>query len=197
MPILQHGAMPLTNKLDFHYSLQSLYRDFIIIGELELVSTVYTVLFHRSFKFTIVVDMTSTNQPLRRKPILKLDFKDAVQINCMLPFQPINILQVDSVATRYPLQSIEIASTVYKMLVNNGYILLSDNLQFDPGANLWKKLARECGDSYKVLVIDSETGAWRDGDGRLTYYDGTNIQDDALWSLDTERQPTIFALIKR
>lgn len=197
MPILQHGAMPLTNKLDFHYSLQSLIRDFILLGELELDNSTYSVLLHNSFKFTIVVDIKSTNQPLRRKPILKLDFKDSVQVNCMMPFQPINILQVDSVATKYPLQSIEIASNVYKMLVNNGYKLLSDNLQFDPGANLWKKLARECGNDYKVLVIDSDTGAWRDSEGKLKHYDGYNIPDDDLWTLDMTKQSVIFALIKQ
>ena len=57
-----------------------------------------------------------------------------------------------------------------------------------------KKIAQLSGvNNYQVYVLDN--GAFRIHDGEYVLYDGSNIDDCELWSLDHTRYNTLFAAI--
>jgi hypothetical protein len=71
-------------------------------------------------------------------------------------------------------------SSVYKMLVDSGFTLLSDESQYDPAQALWKKLGSD--KNYTVYVADTDHGLFKDQDGTPVEYNGRNIPDSDIWT---------------
>ena len=68
-----------------------------------------------------------------------------------------DVLQVDSVYVSRALKGRGIASFVYSMLVEQGFIVVSDTSQFSDGKELWKKISREAKfNDYVIHIIDDE-----------------------------------------
>lgn len=86
------------------------------------------------------------------------------------------ILQVDGVSVDKEYQSSGIAGALYMAIVNNGHVVVSDSIQFIPGKELWKRIAREsAGKGYKVQIYKS--GKFIDEN-----YNGSNIPDSEIWT---------------
>jgi hypothetical protein len=83
---------------------------------------------------------------------------------------------------------------LYFELAKAGYTIISDNLQYLGGQALWRKIAQLSHvTNYKVYVMDE--GEFRlDADDKPIVYDGSNIDDSELWSTDSSRRYTLFAL---
>lgn len=97
------------------------------------------------------------------------------------------ILQVDRTAIDPEYEGQGIASFVYISLAKAGYIIISDSSQFEPGAQLWKKLAREAHvKNYEIYVLDDEYGFMKDENGKIIKYDASNIDDAKIWSHDQD-----------
>ena len=91
------------------------------------------------------------------------------------------ILQIDRVATVPRFESQGLASSVYAALINSGYTVVSDNIQYLGGKLLWKRIARESG-SYDVHIYDRDNEDYlRDDNGEPIKYDASNINDDVIW----------------
>jgi len=85
---------------------------------------------------------------------------------------------------------------VYKTIADAGYVIISDDTQFDPGAALWKKLASD--PHYTIIVADIDHGPFKDEDGKVIKYNGTNIADNEIWSQgsDFSGAHRVFVLYK-
>lgn len=93
------------------------------------------------------------------------------------------VLQVDSVYTRPEFRTFGIASYVYTLLVEQGFIVVSDTSQFTDGKQLWKKISREAKfNDYVIHIIDDEKGFVKDKSGKVIAYDSSNIDDAKIWT---------------
>lgn len=93
------------------------------------------------------------------------------------------VLQVDSVYTDEDYRGRGISSFVYALLVEKGFIIVSDTSQFDDGKQLWKKISREAQfNDYVIHIIDDENGFVKDKSGKIISYDSSNIDDAKIWS---------------
>lgn len=178
VPYLHQGKF-ITKTLEVSYSKDAIQRDFEPVGTIG----VYHVYIHESKRFVIAIDPRVPNKSGRFEPVFKLDFKKNIDLEVPLSINTGHLVQVDSVATTDTKKLANLASSIYKMLVQAGYQILSDNSQFDPGAGLWKKLARESS-GYKVYVVHVELGIMRDPDdsSKPMIYDGVRIGDSAIWT---------------
>lgn len=118
------------------------------------------------------------------------DGKKAIRLAATLTFHETpslgevkgNVLQVDTIVAHDELRGAGFGYTLYKMLLNAGFILASDNVQYIGGQQLWRKIIRNAihdGHHVRVLV---DGKLYRDENGQVVVYDGKNIPDDVIWS---------------
>lgn len=108
------------------------------------------------------------------------------------------ILQVDLVSTAKTFMGFGMASFVYATLVKKGFIVISDTSQFEDGAQLWKKMAREANvENYKVFILDDEYGFLKDENGNVLEYDSHNIADSKIWSKDADFMGSHILLVMK
>lgn len=107
------------------------------------------------------------------KDRLKIDAKDSRLMN--------KVLQVSVVEVVRESKMKNLGSFLYSSLVQEGYTILSDNLQYEGGYQLWKKLARSHLPNEVVYIMDHGR-LMLDDKGQPVEYDGTNIPDEKIWS---------------
>jgi hypothetical protein len=120
--------------------------------------------------------------------------RDVMAVCCLVYFkQPILthppvdmqgvMLQVDRVATVSQYEGNDIASSLYAELVNAGYVVVYDTIQYRGGMKLWKKIARRSiTGNYKVHIYDGQINDYlRDTDNQILTYTEKNIPDNAIW----------------
>jgi len=93
------------------------------------------------------------------------------------------MLQVDRVATVPAYEAMYIATRLYSTLVNAGYVVVSDTVQYRGGMKLWKKIARHTvtGD-YNVHIFDRKLNDYlKDDNNQILTYNGSNLPDTAIW----------------
>jgi hypothetical protein len=84
------------------------------------------------------------------------------------------------VATVPNLEGMGLASAVYQALVDDGYVIVSDSVQYDGGKQLWKKLSIL--PSLNVFVYDNLTRDFiKDDSGEIINYNTKNLTDDKIW----------------
>jgi hypothetical protein len=176
-PYLHHGEMS-RKMLDGSISVGAYLREYRKIGTVNDIQILMDVQDTHLVGLKLDKDLSSMDIKHRIIPVFKLIFK----VNNMLNFKHdfVNVIQVDRVAISRSSGNEGIMSSVYKMLVDSGYTIVSDITQFDPARGLWKKLATDT--EYKVYVADIEHGIFKDADGQYVVYDGENIPDSDIWS---------------
>jgi hypothetical protein len=89
-------------------------------------------------------------------------------------------LQISIVATVPNLEGLGLASSIYQALMDDGYVIVSDNVQYEGGKRLWKKLSIV--PSLNVFVYDTiEHDFIKDDSGKVINYDTKNLADDKIW----------------
>lgn len=172
-PYLHPGEMP-RKMLDGGISLNAIKRDYKKLGQIQDL----IVYMDNHHTHTIVIDLTAEVISERYEQVFRLQFKSSNLLKFKNNFT--NIIQVDKVAVLRKAGTQGIASTVYKMIVDNGFTLVSDVTQFDPAKALWRKLA---GDSeYQIYVADIDNGIFKDDNGNDIVYNGSNILDQNIWT---------------
>ena len=171
-PYLHPGEMS-RKMLDGVVSISAIKREYRLMGSVDNLSIYISVDNNR------VIGINPTeNVKDRIAPVFKLIFKSSNPLEFENKFQ--NIVQVDSVAITTKAGSFGIMSQVYKMIVDNGFTLVSDITQFDPAKALWKKIADDS--EYKVYVADVDHGIFKDYQGHNIIYNGENIRDNDIWT---------------
>lgn len=126
--------------------------------------------------------------------LVDLEFKDKLDVSPIHVTPHDQILQVKLVRTAPASQSRGFGMLLYFILAQAGYVVVSDNTQYQGGAALWQKIASMAGNSgYAVYVIDDGT-IRKDESGQPIIYDGSNIEESGLWSSDVTHRNTLFAL---
>lgn len=121
-----------------------------------------------------------------------VDFKKPVNISSIADIDvPKKVLQIDGVEISKKYQRDGIGYYLYLALIKAGYIVISDNLQYLGGKALWKKIAKKAiNNNYKVYIADDTE--LRMKDGKQEEYDGSNIDDAEIWSMNNSKAYTLL-----
>lgn len=118
-----------------------------------------------------------------------VDFKDGYDVGVPVDWDNNKVLQIDLVRTTSRSHRMGIGTDIYIKLAQAGFAIVSDTEQWNGGANLWKKIAASTtGTGVHVRVIDNGED--------IGEYDGSNIPDNQLWSLDDTHKHMLFLLVK-
>lgn len=156
MPFLKSGVMPRT-MLDIVIDANSIATDYYKFGQ------IHNVVLYIDLKMTHVVGLVDN------KLIVRINFKkfNALPIKYTID----DVIQISKVAILPEYEGQGIVSSIYSMLVSQGFTTVADSTQFAPAKLLWKKLAKT---SSSVYVVTTR--------GNITKYTGSNIPDDTIWS---------------
>jgi hypothetical protein len=172
-PYLHPGEMS-RKMLDGSISVDAIKREYRLMGQIHDL----LVYIDSHNTHVIIIDSGSEVSSGRLEQVFRLEFKQSSMLNFKNTFK--NVIQVNKVAVvrRAGIQGI--ATQVYKMIVDNGYTLVSDVTQFDPAKALWQKIATDT--EYKMYVADIDRGIFQDEDGQDIVYNGMNIDDHDIWT---------------
>jgi hypothetical protein len=170
-PYLHPGEMS-RKMLDGGISVNAIKRDYKKLGQIQDLS----IYIDSHSTHVIVIDSSSEVSDGRLEQVFRLQFKSSDLLKFKNNFN--NIVQVDKVAVLRKAGTQGIASTVYKMIVDHGFTLVSDVTQFDPAKALWKKLADD--PEYAMYVADVDHGIFKNEDGVDIVYNGSNISDNDI-----------------
>ena len=184
-PYLHPGEMS-RNVLDRSYSQNTIGTAFRQIGTVSDL----TVLMGNQDRTVIAVAPNQTNAN-RIRPTLALLLKTHNELKFKHTFE--NVIQVDKVSIAVGYSRAGIASEVYRLIVSQGYTLVSDSTQFETAQALWKNLAQS--GRYPVYVADVDNGVFRGSDGNPIRYNGTNIPDYDIWSSGSDYNGSYRVLI--
>jgi len=113
-----------------------------------------------------------------------IDFKKPMELSIddeEIDFPQDKILQVDGVEIAKKYQRDGLGYLLYLSLINAGFMVISDNLQYLGGQAIWKKIAKfAINNAYKVYISDNAKLRMKNGNPEV--YDGTNIDDAEIWS---------------
>lgn len=104
-------------------------------------------------------------------------------------------IQVDTVWATDEARGAGYGYQLYKFLLDNGYTVVSDNVQYIGGKELWKKIIRRAArDDHSVQVL--QQGKYiRDANGKVINYNGNNIADDVIWSENKRSEPHYYTML--
>ena len=93
-------------------------------------------------------------------------------------------LQIDTVVATDDVQGFGYGYQLYKMILNQGYTIVSDNVQYVGGKKLWLKIIRKSAADLHNVFILQDGKYMRDNSGNPIVFDGVNISPDDIWSTD-------------
>jgi hypothetical protein len=121
-----------------------------------------------------------------------VDFKKPLNISSIEDIDvPEKVLQIDGVEINKIQQRRGVGYYLYLALIQAGYVVISDNLQYLGGKELWKKVAKKAiKNNYEVYISDDTE--LRMKDGKPEVYDGLNIDDAEIWSINNSKTYTLL-----
>ena len=182
-----HPGEMSRKMLDGGISIGAIKRDYGKLGQIQDL----IVYIDNHNTHVIVIDLTSEVITDRFEQVFRIQFKPSNLLKFKNNFT--NLIQVDKASVLRKSGTQGIASTVYKMIVDNGFTLVSDVTQFDPAKALWKKLAQDS--VYKIYVADIDQGIFQDEDGIDIVYNGSNINDHDIWTSGSDMNGIYRVLI--
>jgi len=174
------------------YSPATMAREYRKIGETTVNGRAVDIYIHNDRHHAVAVygEPDDINGDLRHVIVAKIDLKsrqsedETETILAVIGYYELETapLQVEGVIVTKRERNVNVASALYKALINDGIVLVSDNVQFPGGKALWARMARkEVG--IDVFVFDSERRAFWPYDGERVKYDGHSIPEEQIWSL--------------
>lgn len=134
------------------------------------------------------------------KIIFELSFKREITLKKRPQELGTSVIQVSSAFTDKAYRNRTIAAQVYRALVDEGFVVLSDCDQFIPGKNLWERLSKDAKHyGLQVNIINVQGEFMRDHSGSIVDFDGSNIPEDDVWSnnIHKNREQILLVLRKR
>lgn len=90
-------------------------------------------------------------------------------------------LQVDTVLAVGSMGGFGYGYTLYKDILRAGHTVISDNVQYIGGKQLWMKIVRRSALDGHYVFIWQDGKPLTDDEGNVVRYDGTNIPDNKIW----------------
>lgn len=200
MPVLidKDSSMIL---LPSDYSQSSIDRCFKVIESFNVGDITAELLWDSERLIASLVNL-EPSQNGRRQVIASVDLThkkfdgndDAVAVtrfweNTALP------AQVQSVIVESGLQNYGLATYIYSTLIHKvGLTLISDHEHYKGGQALWKKVAC-CLDDVAVYIFDSESHEFIMDNSERLIYNGSNIDDDSIWSIHPNEDKIHIVLV--
>jgi hypothetical protein len=114
---------------------------------------------------------------------ITLDFKEQMISNSNPSANLPGAVQVDLVIANDPKMARNgYGAMLYMALVEMGLTIISDNTQYQGGAELWRKMAAAQSQHNYVINVIEDGKPMLDEKGQPVVYDGKNLSDDKLWS---------------
>ncbi len=198
MPVLFEGdsnmfVFPMT------YSVSAIERNFEKLKEISLAGITADLLWDSTRLVACVVNQ-HVDEEGRRQVLASIDMEatkwfgeDALAVEKYWEQEP---AQIKGVVVTENLREFGLATFMYETLVlDKGLIIVSDNEQYAGGKALWKHIAKSS-KKLKVFVFNSEPKQFYPFDCELrTCYDGSNISDEEIWSIDPDHEKYPIVLI--
>jgi hypothetical protein len=167
-------------------SQQTIDRNYTILSKYEYDGLTNLILIANDLKSATIGTWENIENEERLQLKIRLVFHEELQLGSETPeFDLKNVLQVDVV---------EVMTTtgegygyqLYKAIINAGYTLISDNVQYRGGKALWDKIiTKSATDLHNVYVI--QNGKFlKDRQKNPIKFNGTNLPSDAVWGDDPE-----------
>lgn len=128
-----------------HISINTVQRLYDEISEIKFGDIVFRILLHKKKMIAgafIPGVIEQTGEAVYWVANL-IYFKSALIKNLPNEFVD-NILQIDRVATISKYETFGLASEIYSSLVQKGYVIISDSIQYIGGKKLWQKIFIDC-----------------------------------------------------
>lgn len=189
MPDFIDKEMPTidTSTVNF-YSKDTIDREFELVGTSKIDDIEYWIILKKDKSFASIGRAAYRKEDDKAgiQLIGKLDFKDVpdFSFNKLIKINE-KVLQVDSVEIYSKDKFKGIGYLLYLSLVQYGYILVSDHVQYIGGKKLWEKIAKlSSAKDYSVYIVNNGDPILDSG-GELLKYNGTNLADDKIWAKPT------------
>ena len=200
-PMLEPRELPhFMTKMPF-YSNDTITDNYIVLHDQKISARGNIIIAIKKDKSSAFIGKT-TKRPTDKKLGVyiygRVEFKTPFDVHDkIIPTTDGKILQIGGVEIIKELTRQGYGYLLYFNLIKAGYSIICDNTQYFGGQTLWKKIAKESKfNNYKVYVLDN--GILRkDANGKLVYYDGSNIEDSDLWSNDYKKYHTLFLATTR
>lgn len=189
MPLLFLKNLPVTH-LPPSYSEATLARDFKGLLIVEVNGKELAILSKHDNSKGVIID-TQPNDNNRYDVVASVDMtRLEIQGHHIVTaehyWQDIEkVRQIESICVDSPLQGMGLATLLYETLAySNGIVLVSDQAQYLGGQGLWKRIAAHA-KQLQVYILDKIHFRFHPFDNHSrTLYDGTNISDEEIWSIE-------------
>lgn len=107
-----------------------------------------------------------------------------------------NPLKVQRVYTVKEFRNNYVAGYLFALLAKNGHTIISDEVEYLGGKELWKKLARQAElKHYKIRIFNQRTGEFlTDSNKEIIEYNGENINEAIIWKENMIGRNTLLIL---
>jgi len=177
------------NHMPQAYSPGTINRRFEVINELVLAGSTWLVLYDQKTPFAAIVnaEVSEINGEPRHRVVATLEMARRDQCGEIFSvqdfWQDTDALKVEGVVVEPALQDMGLATLLYECLViDKNITLMSDNLHYEGGKALWKKIAKSS-KKLTVFVLDTDTGKFFPYDGTRVRYEGISIPEAEIWSI--------------
>jgi hypothetical protein len=165
-------------------SIDTLNEEWIELETVDSDGSIISVFLKKTLSIAIVGKWVMRDDGKKAlDTLVSLTFKSDLKVSYVSDMKPAgNLLQVEIVeAGSDDDKRVGYGYQLYKAVMDAGYTLISDNVQYRGGRRLWEKIVkRSAVDNHNVFIIrDGEY--LTDDNGDRIKYDGSNIRDSEIW----------------
>ena len=193
MPTFRNKELPVTDFKVHVVSVDTLDRDYKLLGTVQAGNKKIIAGFKRDRSIAII-----------GPAVVRNDGKASIEVVAQIEFHPGAVegeaggrasLQISLVEALDNLRGFGYGYQLYKMLLNNGYTIVSDNVQYVGGKELWLKIVRKSATELHNVFITEYGKYIRDEAGNPIAFDGANISPEDIWSTDTKSEKHFYTLL--
>lgn len=202
-PVYDGSEMPQAVTGEFFLSLNTLQDEFLQMEEFNIFGRNFVSVMHDEQDYAVLGEIG--NRSVDQKPGIFIDcqltFKRKVDDEFAKAFGDKETLQVDLVTVNArPGFDIErrrgLGYYLYRSIIREGITLVGDYLQYKGGRALWIKIANlSANDGFSVFVFKNGD-FMKDSNGQPIKYDGANIPDEEIWSVDETNKRVLLVARK-
>jgi hypothetical protein len=187
MPTFVNRELPI---IDMGYSLlfyssNTIQREFDVLGKRTIGDNEYWTILKKDKSFAVIgiVGVRKEDGVGGLNIIGHVDFKSMVDLSWSkdISIDNKNVLQVDGVQIINKEKMKGFGYNLYSMIVDAGFVIISDTVHYVGGKALWKRIAEYSNtNNYKVYIIDNGEVVMKDD--KPLPYNGYNYPENLIWS---------------